>query len=297
MSTDSTSAAHTAAASHESFLERHYHLLRRLHSLSGVFPIGLFLIPHLTTNSSIVWGDFFNAKKYADYASTGPSGAGIATFQHEVDFIHNLPALIFIEIFVLWLPIAYHAILGVYFARSGKSNTQRYSYQGNWRYSAQRISGYIGVLFIFMHISSLRWGWTYGGIMPTFDPHAAASTTAIHMQGGIFPYFNALFYAVSVSALIFHFANGLWTAAITWGLTISRQAQERWGYVCAVIGISLWGAGLTAVAGFTNLDVKKAEQVEAQIQAASADAHSNVDGGTDAPRRVIFDPSIGQSGS
>jgi hypothetical protein len=67
--------------------------------------------------------------------------------------------------------------------------------------------------------------------------------------------------------------------------------------VCAVIGISLWGAGLTAVAGFTNLDVKKAEQVEAQIQAASADAHSNVDGGTDAPRRVIFDPSIGQSGS
>ncbi|MFM7133469.1 MAG: hypothetical protein ACKO0W_04040, partial [Planctomycetota bacterium] len=28
------------------FLERHYHLLRRLHSLSGVFPIGVFLIPH-----------------------------------------------------------------------------------------------------------------------------------------------------------------------------------------------------------------------------------------------------------
>ena len=306
MSTESTSATPAHAASSVPFLERHYHLLRRLHSLSGIFPIGLFLIPHLTTNSSIVWGDVFNAKKYANYASTGPSGAGIATFQHEVDFIHNLPALIFVEIFVLWLPIAYHAILGVYFARSGKSNTQRYSYQGNWRYSAQRISGYIGVLFIFMHISSLRWGWTYGGIMPTFDPHAAASTTAIHMQGGIFPYFNALFYAVCVSALIFHFANGLWTAAITWGLTISRQAQERWGYVCAVIGISLWGAGLTAVAGFTNLDVKKAEQIEAQIQAASADAVSNSDTNSEVPRDavrgVIFDPSaadqsVGQSGS
>jgi succinate dehydrogenase / fumarate reductase cytochrome b subunit len=122
------------------------------------------------------------------------------------------------------------------------------------------------------------------------------------MQGGIFPYFNALFYAVCVSALIFHFANGLWTAAITWGLTISRQAQERWGYVCAVIGISLWGAGLTAVAGFTNLDVKKAEQIEAQIQAASADADSTSDTGSGAPRGVIFDPSaadqsVGQSGS
>ena len=40
-------------------------------------------------------------------------------------------ALIFVEIFVLWLPIAYHAILGVYFARSGKSNTDRYGYQAN----------------------------------------------------------------------------------------------------------------------------------------------------------------------
>jgi hypothetical protein len=72
--------------------------------------------------------------------------------------------------------------------------------------------------------------------------------------------------------------------------------------VCAVIGISLWGAGLTAVAGFTNLDVKKAEQIEAQIQAASADADSTSDTGSGAPRGVIFDPSaadqsVGQSGS
>ena len=190
----------------QSFLERHYHLLRRLHSLTGVVPIGVFLFPHLTTNSSIVWGEVFNAKKYADF---GPGSGGVATFQHEVNFIHNLPALIFIEIFVLWLPIAYHAILGIYFAQSGKTNTDRYSYQANWRYAFQRISGYIGVLFLFMHISSLRWGWEYGGLMPTFDPDNAASSTAIHLQGGIFPYFNAIFYLVCVLALVFHFANGL----------------------------------------------------------------------------------------
>jgi len=255
------------ARANQPFLEKHYHLLRRLHSLSGIFPIGLFLIPHLTTNSSIIWGDALNAKKYADL---GAGGAGVATFQHEVDFIHDLPALIFVEIFVLWLPIAYHAILGVYFARSGKTNTERYSYQGNWRYTAQRVTGYIGVLFIFMHISSLRWGWTYWGLMPSFDADAASSTTAIHMQGGVFPYFNAIFYAVCVSALVFHFANGLWTAAITWGLTISRQAQQRWGAVCAVIGVGLGAAGLTAVAGFAGLDVAKAQEIEAKLSDAAA---------------------------
>lgn len=247
------------------FLERHYHLLRRLHSLSGVVPIGIFLLPHLTTNSSIVWGSTLNAHKYAP--QYGDGSAGVATFQHEVDFIHNLPALIFIEIFVLWLPIAYHAILGVYFARSGRSNLDRYSYQGNLRYTLQRISGYLGVLFIFMHISSLRWGWTYWGFMPSFDANAAASTTAAHLQANY--YLNAAFYAICVLALVYHFANGLWTAAITWGLTISKQAQQRWGYVCAAIGLSLAAAGLTAVVGFATLDVTKAKEIESKLVDAS----------------------------
>ncbi|MFM7051128.1 MAG: hypothetical protein ACKOYN_03215 [Planctomycetota bacterium] len=261
-------SAHSAAKP-VPFLERHYHLLRRLHSLSGVFPIGVFLIPHLTTNSSIVWGGALNAKKYE---ALGAGAGGVATFQHEVDFIHNLPALIFIEIFVLWLPIAYHSVLGVYFARSGRSNTARYGYQANRRYALQRLSGYIGVLFLFMHISSLRWGWTYGGLMPSFDAAHASSTTAAHLQHGVFPYFNAIFYAVCVLALVFHFANGLWTAAITWGLTISKQAQQRWGYVCAGIGLALGAAGMTAVVGFATLDVEKAKAIETKLIASDAPA-------------------------
>lgn len=262
-----TSATAATATAGNSFLERHYHLLRRLHSLTGVFPIGVFLIPHLTTNSSIVWGEVFNAKKYAEF---GAGSAGVATFQHEVNFIHDLPALIFIEIFVLWLPIAYHSILGVYFARSGRANTERYGYQANWRYTMQRATGYLGVIFLFMHISSLRWGWTYGGIMPSFDADNAASSTALHLQGGVLPYFNAAFYLVCVLALVFHFANGLWTAAITWGLTISKQAQQRWGVVCTAIGVALAAAGTTAIVGFTTLDASSAAEIENKMQAEVA---------------------------
>jgi succinate dehydrogenase / fumarate reductase cytochrome b subunit len=261
------SEPHAHASKPTPFLERHYHLLRRLHSLSGVVPIGVFLLPHLTTNSSIVWGEVFNARKYAEL---GAGAGGVATFQHEVNFIHDLPALIFIEIFVLWLPIAYHAILGVYFARSGRSNTERYGYQGNWRYAMQRATGYLGVLFLFMHISSLRWGWSYGGLMPGFDANHAASTTALHLQQGLFPYFNAIFYAVCVLALVFHFANGLWTAAITWGLTVSKQAQQRWGYVCAGIGFALAAAGVTAVVGFATLDAAGAKDIETKMRATTA---------------------------
>ena len=111
-------------------------------------------------------------------------------------------------------------------------------------------------------------GFTFGGFMPSFDPHHASSTTAQHLQGGLFPYCNAIFYAVCVTALVFHFANGLWTAAITWGLTVTTTAQHRWGMACAAIGAGLAAAGLTAILGFTFLDVGEAEAVEQEMLAA-----------------------------
>ncbi|MAD78409.1 MAG: succinate dehydrogenase [Planctomycetaceae bacterium] len=240
-----------------SFIDRHYLLLRRLHSLSGIFPIGLFLIPHLTTNSSIVWGRL---------GYGGDVAGGVETFQHEVDFIHSLPALLLIEVFGLWLPLGFHAVLGVYFARTGRFNTNRYSYQSNWRYSWQRITGYIAFVFIFMHVASLRWGWSFWGLMPPFDPEHAASSTAIHFQDGAWGNFAAVFYLVCVLSIVFHFANGLWTAAITWGLTISATSQQRWGYACAGIGMGLAAASVTAIVGFATLNPEKAEIVENEMK-------------------------------
>ncbi|MCA9286663.1 MAG: hypothetical protein KDA22_15675 [Phycisphaerales bacterium] len=240
-----------------SFMERHYFLLRRLHSLSGIVPIGAFLFPHLTTNSSIVWGSWLGHGTHGH--------AGVETFQHEVNFIHSLPALVLIEIFVLWLPIAFHAALGVYFARTGRPNVDRYAYQGNWRYVVQRWTGYLGVLFIFMHLSSLRWGWTYGGLMPTFVPDRAASSVAYHLQSGTIGLGMAAFYMVCVLALVFHFANGLWTAGITWGLTVSVAAQRRWGHVCTAIGVALSAAAVASVVGFARLDAGAAKLVESRM--------------------------------
>jgi len=247
-----------------SFLEKHHFLLRRLHSLTGVVPIGVFLLAHLTTNSSVVWGAINAAKHKGVHA-------GAATFQHEVNFIHSLPALILIEVFGLWLPIAFHSILGIIYAMSGKPNVGHYAYRDNWRYTLQRVSGYIGVLFIFYHVATLRWGWTFlipGGTK--WDAQFAASTLAAAIQGGneglTGPGFIvAAFYMLGVSLLVFHLANGLWTAAITWGLTISATAQKRWGYVCAGLGAALMVMAWSAVIGFATLNVNKAREAELHI--------------------------------
>lgn len=247
-----------------SLLERNHFLLRRLHSLSGVMPIGVFLMTHLLTNSSVVWG-MINAEHYKGMH------AGAATFQHEVNFIHSLPFLTLIEVFGLWLPIAFHAVLGVYYARTGKRNTSSYAYQANWRYTLQRLSGYVGVLFIFYHVATLRWGWTFlvpGGAK--WSAEYAASTMAAVLQGGtqgltIAGVAVSAFYMGGVSLLVFHMANGLWTAAITWGLTISAGAQRRWGYACAAIGVALMLMAWSAVIGFMTLDYDAARKTEQEM--------------------------------
>lgn len=262
-------STHSPAPSGGSFFEKHHFLLRRLHSLTGVMPIGMFVFTHLTTNSSIVWGMLNQGK--AEYGH-----AGAATFQHEVNFIHSLPFLLLIEVFGLWLPIAFHSILGIYYATTGKNNVSSYGYGGNKRYALQRISGYVGVLFIFYHVATLRWGWTFlvpGGTK--WSAEYAASTMAAALQGGTdgitgAGYVVAAFYMLGVSLLVFHLANGLWTAAITWGLTVSASAQRRWGYACAGIGAALMGAAWAAVIGFALLDHDKARAAEERMLAGHA---------------------------
>ena len=236
--------------------------MRRLHSLTGIVPIGIFLIMHLTTNSTIAWGGL-NSR--AD--GVGWMDRSIATFQHEVSFINNLPLLLIIEV-TLWAAIGFHVILGIYYAMSGKGNMGQYKYGSNLRYTLQRLTGYFGVFFIFYHVATLRWGWTWlvpGGI--EWSHKAASSTLAAAIQGSTdglnaWGLVVAVFYFIGVSALVFHFANGLWSAAITWGITISRPAQKRWGVVCTAIGAGLMLMAWASVIGFATLDYQQAAAVE-----------------------------------
>lgn len=245
MSAHATAEAPSTAPTPELCGKYHF-LLRRLHSLTGILPVGVFLCFHLFTNFQMLVGNF----------------------QHEVQFIHDMPALLFIEIFGLWLPIGFHAALGVVYTFTGVPNSTAYSYQDNWRYTFQRITGILALLFIFVHVAKLRWGWTFGGMLdtpfylsgPNGEPLAKA-TTAIALQHA-FP-LVAIMYVVGVYSCVYHFANGLWTAAITWGLTVSVAAQKRWGQVCTAVGVAL--AIFTAGAIYASLTYKVTDQERAMV--------------------------------
>ncbi len=183
--------------------------MRRLHSLSGLV-FGGYIVVHLFVNATLVQG-------------THPD-----LYQAQVDKIHSLPFLWAVEWLLIYLPILYHTFYGLWITFTAQPNVTNYPYPKNYFYLAQRISAVIIMFFIFFHVLGMK-GWLGNAL--TFVPADAARSTARHINANfLVAYF---IYPLGILASCYHLANGFWTAAITWGLTISAGAQKRWGIACA----------------------------------------------------------------
>jgi len=91
-----------------------------------------------------------------------------------------------------------------------------------------------------------------------FDHEHASSSAATALA----PLLAKVGYAVGILACVYHFANGLWTAGITWGIWTTPKSQRRADFVCGGIGVALAVVGLSALAGFSSLDRVKAKAQE-----------------------------------
>jgi succinate dehydrogenase / fumarate reductase cytochrome b subunit len=211
---------------------RNHFLLRRLHSLTGLV-FGGYLVVHLLINATI-----------AQFSTAHD------VYQLQVDKIHSLPLLLGIEWAFIYLPIIYHTVYGFWITFTGQPNPTHYPYAKNWFYTLQRISAIVIVLFIIFHVFSLKMGWF--GASLTFDPLRASAS--VHQHMGVNPFITWFVYPVGIIASCYHLANGFWTAAITWGLTISAGAQRRFGYACSGLFVILMIFGFTAL--FTAVNLK-----------------------------------------
>lgn len=201
---------------------RHY-LLRKLHSLSGVVPVGLFLAEHLWTNSKAVQGR--------------------VCFGNAVDEITHLPFLPFIEIFGIFLPLAFHALYGVKLAFEAKPNVGSYGYGRNWMYVLQRVTGLITLIFIVFHLKDFR----IAKMLSTMT-HQEFFPKLIEMLST--SRWRALFYELGVTCSVFHFANGLRTFFFSWGITISPKSQRYTTWAVTGLGAALWLIGTNTVLFF-----------------------------------------------
>lgn len=234
-----------------SFWERNEFLIRRLHSLSGLIPVGAYMVVHLMTNASVL---------------DSP-----ATYQRAVFGIQSLGSLLpVVEWTFIFIPILFHAILGVVIIAGGVPNTQSYPYAGNFRYTMQRATGMIAFAFIMWHVFHMHgwfhfdW-WLENVARPLagaqFAPYNAASTLGATMQG-TGAIIVIVLYAIGVLASVYHLANGIWTMGMTWGVWVTPDASRRAGYVCNAFGVALAVVGLSAIYGAATVDVEEARNLE-----------------------------------
>jgi succinate dehydrogenase / fumarate reductase cytochrome b subunit len=194
-------------------------LLRRLHSLLGVIPVGIFLIQHLVVNH---------------FATKSPDA-----FNKAAHFMESLPFRYALEIFVIFLPILFHAIYGLYIAFTAKNNVGKYGYGRNWMFMVQRFTGVVTLIFIVWHVWETRIAAARGAEV-NFD--MMANILASPAMFG--------FYVVGVIATIFHFANGLWSFCVSWGITVTPRSQLIATYVTMGIFVALSVVGVRALLAF-----------------------------------------------
>jgi succinate dehydrogenase / fumarate reductase, cytochrome b subunit len=195
-------------------------LLRKLHSLSGIVPVGGFMVFHLWTNAKALGGQ--------------------EPFDKAVSEINHTPYLPVLEWGLILLPLLFHAGYGMKLVLDAKYNVGKYNTSRNWAFTLQRITGVLAFLFIGFHMYEY-WGQKLAGKMaaeqfyPALCKNMSATVGPVPVVG--------LLYVLGIAACVFHFANGLWGFCFSWGVTISRRSQQYAAIVFGLLGLAVFFLG------------------------------------------------------
>ncbi len=200
--------------------------LRKLQSLAGVVPLGLFLLLHLGTNASAL--------------------RGRAAFDRAVDMLQHTPALPVVEVLLIYLPLAFHAGWGIKLAIAGRPALQPRTTAGRL-YLMQRVTGAFTLVFVAFHLYEFRiHQWLFG-----MSPQSFHTVLEMHLSSTRwgFPWI-ACGYLLGLASTVFHFANGLFDFGTTWGFAPDGLTRKRLGYASAALGAVLFLMGTSTVLYF-----------------------------------------------
>lgn len=203
-------------------------LLRKLHQLTGIVPLGLFFFVHIFTNS------------------TAMNGAKV--FNEHVQSIHDMPYLLFIEIFGIFIPLVFHSVYGIMISAEAKPNVLNYGYGRNWFYVLQRVTGIFLFFFILFHILNFRFG-----VIPGLNmvPVAGNADKAYSIVSGEFQIAWVMaIYILGLLATAWHLAYGFFLFAVDWGIVIGEKAQKTLLYGCLGLALFLGLVGVNAAFAF-----------------------------------------------
>ena len=199
----------------------------KLHSLTGIVPVGFYMLQHLVLNS-FSWA---GPDKY-----NGVSG-----------FFYSMPeyVLLGIEVLFIWLPLIFHAVYGIFITGRAEPNyfTTKYKWSQNRMYTLQRWSGVFLFFFLCIHVSTTT-------LQVKINGAASVDYEHMHTMLSNLGYGVLVFYIFGVLAASYHLAYGVWNFCIRWGITISERSQLSVQKFSMGLFIVVTLIGWLALAGF-----------------------------------------------
>lgn len=203
-------------------------ILRKLHQLTGIMPLGFFLLEHFYTNSKAL--------------------NGAADFNTAVKDLQSIPYILLVEIGGIFIPLIYHAVYGLVITVEARPNNLNYPYPRNWFYTIQRVTGFILFFFITFHVLNFRFGLIPGLNALSVANHPEESFQIVAREFRMVPIF--IVYVIGITSTVWHLANGVWLFLVDWGITIGERAQKIAGYACLGFGVVLLAVGINAAVAF-----------------------------------------------
>ncbi len=206
---------------------RESYFWHKLHSLTGIIPVGYYLFQHLTLNTFTLAGpEYFN---------------GVIHFFESMPphFLYALKAV------TIWIPLMFHAVYGLFITSRSLPNISEkaFQYRENWMYTMQRVTGILAFVFLVYHMYSTSiTGALYGVEYIQYNAWQAKLTAN--------NYAFLWIYMLGVLICTYHLSYGIWNFCIRWGLTINESSQlamQKFSLFCFIV---LTGMGWAALIGF-----------------------------------------------
>ena len=207
--------------------ERRAFWIRKLFSLTGVVPLGAYVVVYLWIGARAIQGrDAFDAA-VLDWQSG--------------------PYALVTELLLFWIPLVFHAAIGLRLLTMARPSFRRAPYAGQWLYVTQRASALVALALIGYHGYRFRWEPLFGRVERE-DLFGWLCAELSATQAGV-PWL-AIFYLVGLAAVTFHLARGLHGFCFSWGITVSRRAERRAAGIFGLFGVLLYVVGASTVIYF-----------------------------------------------
>ena len=170
--------------------------------------------------------------------------AGPEAFDAALQASRGHPGFVLLEVLGLGVPIVVHTVLGLTELVRARPNNVAYGYFDNLKYLLQRVAGVALVLWIGAHVAKAR-------LLPAVEcnnPPRCGETWA-GMHAALSEPLTMTVYLLGMLAIAYHLANGLYTAAMRWGLVVSDAGRRRmqalsataFAVLIAMFAAALWG--------------------------------------------------------